>query len=100
MRAPSWLFAMATVGGAHEGVAQALQSRFFMPVPPLIQALADTPSAGGNATFSQLIDHSNPGLGTFSQQYWWNTTHWDGPGSPVCYYETRQVTSHCNLDSC
>lgn len=40
---------------------------------------------GGYATFQQLIDHSNPGLGTFSQQYWWNTTFWNGPVSPVCF---------------
>jgi hypothetical protein len=39
---------------------------------------------GGRATFQQLIDHSNPSLGTFPQRYWWNTTYWKGPGSPVC----------------
>ncbi|KAB5554368.1 serine carboxypeptidase S28 [Coniochaeta sp. 2T2.1] len=41
---------------------------------------------GGNATFKQLIDHSNPSLGTFDQWYWWNTTFWKGPGSPVVLF--------------
>ncbi|OIW23514.1 serine carboxypeptidase S28 [Coniochaeta ligniaria NRRL 30616] len=46
---------------------------------------------GGNATFQQLIDHSNPGLGTFSQWYWWNTTFWNGPGSPVVLFTPGEV---------
>jgi hypothetical protein len=34
----------------------------------------------GNATFKQLIDHNNPSLGTFEQFYFYDTTHWKGPG--------------------
>ena len=34
----------------------------------------------GNATFKQLIDHKNPGLGTFEQFYYYDTTYWKGPG--------------------
>jgi len=34
----------------------------------------------GNATFTQLIDHQNPGLGTFEQFYYYDTTYWKGPG--------------------
>jgi len=52
--------------------------------PPLAAALSAGP-IGGNATFDQLIDHKNPSLGTFKQRYWWNTTHWNGPGSPASF---------------
>jgi hypothetical protein len=34
-------------------------------------------------TFHQLIDHSNPSLGTFKQRYWYILDHWTGPGSPI-----------------
>ncbi|CEJ92585.1 hypothetical protein VHEMI08228 [[Torrubiella] hemipterigena] len=33
--------------------------------------------------FDQLIDHSNPSLGTFKQRYWWNIDHYGGPNSPI-----------------
>ena len=42
-----------------------------------------TNGTNGWGTFDQLIDHSNPGLGTFSQRYWYGTQHWKGPGSPI-----------------
>ena len=42
-----------------------------------------TATTSGWGTFKQLIDHSNPRLGTFSQRYWYDTTFWKGPGSPV-----------------
>lgn len=51
-------------------------------VPPLVVDVS-TCATGGNEAFQQFIDHSNPKLGTFSQRYWWNSTYWDGPGSPV-----------------
>lgn len=35
----------------------------------------------GNTTFKQLIDHSNPDLGTFEQFYYYDTTFWKGPGT-------------------
>lgn len=41
-------------------------------------------SLGGNGTFDQHIDHANPSLGTFKQRFYYNTTWWGGPGSPVC----------------
>ncbi|GAB1316460.1 hypothetical protein MFIFM68171_06670 [Madurella fahalii] len=37
----------------------------------------------GWGTFDQLINHSNPSLGTFKQRYWYGTEFWNGPGSPV-----------------
>jgi hypothetical protein len=38
----------------------------------------------GTAFFQQLLDHSHPELGTFKQQFWWDSSTWAGPGSPVC----------------
>ncbi|KAF4126088.1 Serine carboxypeptidase S28 [Geosmithia morbida] len=43
----------------------------------------DNQTTTGWGTFEQLIDHANPGLGTFSQRYWYGTEHWRGPGSPI-----------------
>lgn len=37
----------------------------------------------GWGTFTQILDHDNPHLGTFSQRFWYSTTYWQGPGSPV-----------------
>ncbi len=37
----------------------------------------------GWGTFDQLLDHSNPSLGTFKQRYWYGTEFWRGPGSPI-----------------
>lgn len=51
------------------------------PVPP--PSLAESIALTGQATFQQLIDHSNPSLGTFSQRYWWSSEWWTGEGSPV-----------------
>lgn len=61
-------------------------------IPPMIAAIvADT--KGGNGTFQQLIDHSDPGLGTFPQRYWWNTTFWEGPGSPVVIFTPGEISA-------
>lgn len=37
----------------------------------------------GWGTFDQLLEHSNPSLGTFKQRYWYGTEYWKGPGSPI-----------------
>lgn len=47
----------------------------------------------GNDTFEQLIDHNNPGLGTFSQFYYWSTEYWAGPGSPVVLFTPGEVNA-------
>ncbi|KAI1386599.1 peptidase S28 [Hypoxylon trugodes] len=39
----------------------------------------------GWGTFDQLIDHSNPDLGTFEQRYWYGAQYWKGPGSPIIF---------------
>jgi hypothetical protein len=53
-------------------------------VPPMVAAVFSDPT-GRKETFQQLIDPTptNPELGTFSQHYWWNSTFWGGPSSPV-----------------
>ena len=48
-------------------------------------------SSAGNATFAQLIDHNNPHLGTFDQFYFYDATHWGGPGSPVIMFTPGEV---------
>lgn len=62
----------------------------YLPPPPPdvdgdfsfdVSKRADSPVKAG--TFQQLIDHENPKLGTFSQRYWWDAEHYDGPGSPI-----------------
>jgi hypothetical protein len=40
--------------------------------------------------FPQLLDHANPELGTFSQLYYWDTTYWKGPGSPVIVFAPQE----------
>ncbi|KAK0619056.1 putative serine peptidase [Immersiella caudata] len=69
-----------------EGFAEAsLPSLPKPPLPPPFRLLVAGPN-GGNGSFEQYIDHANPSLGTFSQKYWWNTTYWAGPGSPVILF--------------
>ncbi|KAK4443213.1 putative serine peptidase [Podospora aff. communis PSN243] len=55
------------------------------PLPPPFRMLVVGPN-GGNGSFEQYVDHANPSLGTFSQKYWWNTTYWAGPGSPIVFF--------------
>lgn len=38
------------------------------------------PTAG---FFDQLIDHNDPGLGTFKQRFWFNADYYGGAGSPI-----------------
>ncbi|KAI4633240.1 hypothetical protein J4E80_000603 [Alternaria sp. BMP 0032] len=46
-----------------------------------------------NSTFKQLIDHNNPNLGTFDQFYYYDTTYWRGPGSPVILFSPGEVNA-------
>ncbi|EME38167.1 hypothetical protein DOTSEDRAFT_75982 [Dothistroma septosporum NZE10] len=46
-----------------------------------------------NATFEQLIDHSNPDLGTFEQFYFYDTRYWKGPGFPVILFTPGEVNA-------
>ena len=56
----------------------------FRPAPPPFRIEGAVNSMEDNAGyFEQPIDHERPEQGTFQQRYWWNTTFWEGPGSPV-----------------
>ncbi|RKF75261.1 putative extracellular serine carboxypeptidase [Golovinomyces cichoracearum] len=43
-------------------------------------------SKNGSSFFNQLLDHQDPGSGTFQMKYWWNAEFWGGPGSPVVLF--------------
>lgn len=60
--------------------------------PPGRYMAADVASMG-NATFTQLIDHSNPSLGTFEQFYYWSDEFYAGPGSPVVFFTPGEVAA-------
>ena len=47
----------------------------------------------GNGTFSQLIDHNDPSLGTFEQWYMYTTKWYKGPGSPVVLFTPGEVNA-------
>jgi len=49
--------------------------------------------SSGKATFDQYIDHKNPSLGTFPQTYWYNSTYWKGPGSPVVVFTPGEIAA-------
>lgn len=40
--------------------------------------------------FDQLLDHSNPELGTFKQRFWYGTEFWKGPGSPIILFNAGE----------
>ncbi|KJX93378.1 hypothetical protein TI39_contig4325g00006 [Zymoseptoria brevis] len=68
------------------------------PRPPLADdttkdSINDGSSSSGTpqAFFDQLIDHSNPSLGTFPVRYWYDTTPWRGPGSPIVFETPGEV---------
>ena len=54
--------------------------------------VADLPTQG-NSTFTQLIDHSNPSLGTFEQFYYYSDEFYKGPGSPVVFFTPGEVAA-------
>ncbi|KAK4175357.1 putative serine protease [Triangularia setosa] len=64
------------------------------PVPrPNIAPLSLGVLTGNESRFSQFIDHSNPSLGSFSQRYWWDTSYWEGPGSPVVVFSPGEASA-------
>jgi hypothetical protein len=47
----------------------------------------------GWGTFEQLLDHSDPSKGTFSQRFWYGTEYWKGPGSPIILVNPGEQTA-------
>ncbi|EFQ31491.1 serine carboxypeptidase S28 [Colletotrichum graminicola] len=67
----------------------AAQARFaFRPTQPPFKAddVDGLLSKRALGSFEQLIDHNDPELGTFQQRFWWNSTFWKGPGSPIVLF--------------
>lgn len=65
-------------------------------MPPLIDdrtGLQKRDSNYGQGTFEQLIDHTNPSLGTFSQRFWWGDEYYAGPGSPVVFFTPGEIAA-------
>ncbi|KUJ21682.1 uncharacterized protein LY89DRAFT_729195 [Mollisia scopiformis] len=58
------------------------------PIPPPLEIPASFAAlaTNGNSTFQQLLNHSDPSKGTFSQRYWYSFEYWKGPGSPVVLF--------------
>ena len=54
-----------------------------IPVAPAVAASSQSNDFYSTGFFKQLLDHENPGLGTFYQRYFYDTQYWNGPGSPV-----------------
>jgi hypothetical protein len=75
------------------------QSLAFTPSPlyqrstGIKQFAHSNPDDINEATFDQLLNHSNPSQGTFSQRYWWDASHWNGPGSPVFLFNVGEVNA-------
>lgn len=66
----------------------------FQPIQPPLRAEDEEEgilSKREAGFFEQLIDHNDPSLGTFQQRYWWNSTYWEGPGSPVLLVSSNAV---------
>ncbi|KAL1968061.1 hypothetical protein VTN77DRAFT_2191 [Rasamsonia byssochlamydoides] len=81
------LSSLATLSACLMSVAIAAVHRY--PLPPRA-AHVNLPTTA-SATFVQLIDHTHPELGTFSQRYWWNAEYWKGPGSPVVLFTPGEI---------
>jgi hypothetical protein len=101
MKTPSLFFVLSVLISLFSWQTQA---QLWPPlVPPPIFAAVSAGPLGGNTTFQQLIDHKDPSLGTFAQRFWWNTTYWAGPGSPVGRLKSqsqrgipRRLTNSCD----
>ncbi|KAH9907082.1 putative serine peptidase [Xylariomycetidae sp. FL2044] len=71
------------------------------PVPPteevspeVLAALADPDQPTYSiAYFEQYIDHGHPELGTFNQTFWYNSTFYKGPGSPIVIMTPGEVAA-------
>lgn len=75
------------------------QGRSAKPLPPALvdetfnNNVEKRATTSGTGTFEQLIDHSDPSKGTFSQAYWWSSEYWTGPGAPVVFFTPGEVAA-------
>ncbi|KAI1337447.1 peptidase S28 [Xylariaceae sp. FL0016] len=68
---------------------QKLQKRFGMKSMELDD---DHLEIVGNTTFEQLLDHSNPDAGTFSQRFWWNAEFYEEDG-PIFLFNPGETSA-------
>ncbi|KAH9855013.1 peptidase S28 [Lenzites betulinus] len=72
------------------------------PSVPVVPMPADAPVTSRNGTqlppynqtyfFTQLIDHTNPALGTFQQRYW-TTAEWYEEGGPIVLFTPGEANA-------
>lgn len=86
-------------------LAQVVPSLALIPKPPLTAAGIQRRSRGikqhthpkpdlvNNGTFDQLLDHSDPSKGTFKQRFWWDASHWKGPGYPIFLFNVGETAA-------
>lgn len=74
-------FSLLALAGVANAAIQPFVPYASMPEGPTADNV--TEGFGKLEYFDQLIDHSNPSLGTFKQRYWWNIDHYGGPHSPI-----------------
>jgi hypothetical protein len=74
--------------------ASAVRPRLVPPPVPFPPATAARlANSTGNFTFSQLLDHDIPFLGSFGQRVWWNSEFWGGPGSPIIFFTPGEIAA-------
>ncbi|KAF3071047.1 putative serine protease K12H4.7 [Daldinia childiae] len=84
MKSPVYVVQLLLAAGASAGF---MKNKAGMQIGPIdeFSILAASNGTAGWGTFPQLLDHSNPDLGTFEQRYWYGTKYWKGPGSPIIF---------------
>ncbi|KAH8895932.1 endoprotease endo-Pro [Thozetella sp. PMI_491] len=65
----------------------------LIPPPVADDRASPLKRSTGEAVFQQLIDHSDPSLGTFAQRYWWSDQYYAGPGSPVVFFTPGEISA-------
>ncbi|KJX96167.1 serine peptidase like protein [Zymoseptoria brevis] len=61
-------------------------ARCDLPIRPSTEIPPTNEKQYGRSRFTQPLDHARPDLGTFEVNYYWNRTHWAGPGSPIVVF--------------
>ena len=78
----AWTQHQLVTAFSHDSAPNLLSRRIHVANPKDVSDQAAVPTA----TFTQLIDHDNPDLGTFEQLYYYSDEFWKGPGSPVVLF--------------
>ncbi|KAH0437363.1 serine peptidase [Colletotrichum camelliae] len=84
------LFAIAAVLAAATSATFSLQDLDLRHNQQSLRAEDGSEKDATLATFTQLIDHTDPTKGHFEQRYWDNAKFWGGPGYPVFMVSTGE----------